>query len=347
MRRLCLLLTLLALAAAPAAGADPDPAPNPGGPLGLRASRRNLLAEGGSKATEAAVDRGLDWLAAHQDESGGWFPGDPADDDFATAVTSLALFAFGGAGEDETHPRHGKTVREGFAWLGAMQAESGRFGPGNERFYWLDHAIATLTTAEGVWRGDGRTRTDSVKRATAFLVEHLDEIDDPGAAVWSFRAINAARAAGVEVPKTVFETLRDRMAKWEAADFKPAGPVFPLTRRAALAGFLFCRYTHKHEWEYDVRKDPALPIVMQALEAENGPTVGEWALGTLAVWAAYGDGWRIWNEKMKATLLPRQVKEGPDAGSWNPADFGEKHLGRAGVTAAFTACLEMYYLYAH
>lgn len=342
MRNLCPLLILLVLAGAPAAGADPDAGPNPGGPLGARAGHRNLRAEGGGDATEAAVDRGLDWLAAHQDESGGWFPGESGDDDFATAVTSFALFAFGGAGEDETHPRHGKAIREGFAWLGAMQAESGRFGPGNERLYRLDHAVATLATAEAVWRGDGRTRTKSAKRATAFLLENLDEIDDPGAAVWSFRALNAARAAGIEVPKKVFETLRDRMAKWEAADAKPAGPLFPLSRRACLAGFLICR---DHWGDYDIRKAPALPVVMQVLDAEGGPTLGEWGIGTLGVFRVGGDSWKTWNEKMKATLLPRQVTEGPDAGSWNPADFGEKRLGRAGVTAVLTTCLEVYYLY--
>ena len=92
-----------------------------------------------------------------------------------------------------------------------------------------------------------------------------------------------------------------------------------------------------------MRKDPAVAAADRGLADATG--LGEWVCGTLVLFQAGGNRWKTWNTRMKNTLLPLQVKEGCERGSFNPEDFGGSDLGRIGVTACLVACLEIYYRY--
>ena len=67
---------------------------------------------GGSKATENTVDNALRWLAYHQEAEGHWDSRKcGSEEKIDTAVTSLALLAFLGAGHSEKHGENKETVK--------------------------------------------------------------------------------------------------------------------------------------------------------------------------------------------------------------------------------------------
>jgi hypothetical protein len=70
-----------------------------------------------------------------------------------------------------------------------------------------------------------------------------------------------------------------------------------------------------------------------------------WYFGSLTAFQQGGDTWKKWNEPLKQALTANQSKTGDDAGSWNPVGPLGGELGRAGQTALFSLCLEVYYRY--
>ena len=142
-----------------------------------RANRGEALrAGGGSALTEAAVERGLEWLARHQSPNGRWSlrnyakhlpdvsPRDLRHPDWSggrmsdsrggtgratrgdTAGTGLALLCFLGHGDSHTEPGpYQDVVQRGLSWLLKAQAEDGDLrGDGNLYM----HAIASFALCE-------------------------------------------------------------------------------------------------------------------------------------------------------------------------------------------------------
>ena len=79
--------------------------------------------EGGTTLTEAAVARGLRWLAQQQQPDGRWrLDGGVRSD---SAATSLALLPYLGAGQTHLSGRHKETVASGLRWLVSNQKPDG------------------------------------------------------------------------------------------------------------------------------------------------------------------------------------------------------------------------------
>jgi hypothetical protein len=335
--------------------------PGAGGLYGGRGGHRNLRALGGGTATEAAVDAGLDWLDRHQDGSGSWdsdgFSGVYAKElcpgkgkaDLDVVNTSLALLAFLGAAETDRHGNHQRTVRTGLDWLLAEQHENGRFGPGSERLFLYDHILATLAIGEAYAGTDDPVFRESLVRGLEFLRgvrrpgggwgnSAKPEQDDPAVTLWAHRVLRTARACGLEVAPEEYNSSKDSLDLWEKADFEQKGPFFPRTKPSLLALIIFCRDNHKY-----LRRDPAAAVLVKALAEPT--SLEEWVCGTPTIFQIGGEHWKAWNQRMYKVLLPQQVKEGCERGSWNPAGFEDRDLGRVGVTACLIACLEVYYRY--
>ena len=69
-----------------------------------------------------------------------------------------------------------------------------------------------------------------------------------------------------------------------------------------------------------------------------------WYYGTFAMFQMGGDHWTVWNEHLKATLLPLQRQDGAFAGSWDPVGHGRiPDGGRVFSTALGALCMEVYY----
>lgn len=161
MRPTALLAALLlaALPAFPAAGdrEDPPPATAPAGDVGAGG-----LADRITAAQQAAIDRGLRWLAAQQDPAGG-FPstspgggGNARSADYQTAVTALSTLAFLGAGHGLAHGEYHDTVYRAVDWLLKAEGKAGDTDrprgyisfPNDRQSKMHGHGFATLALAE-------------------------------------------------------------------------------------------------------------------------------------------------------------------------------------------------------
>ena len=202
-------LTRADLAAAPSK--DPSP-PNPAASKG-EAPDPNRIRE--------AVDRGLAYLASHQDkESGGWKQdiGFKFNDRYEVTlenkphvgVTSLALMAFISGGHIPGRGRYGEVVQKGLDYvLACVDADTGSISANETRMY--SHAFATLFLAEVY----GMVERADVKRVLQRSVDLIvDSQNSEGG--WRYRpfaresdmsitvcqvlALRSARNVGIHVP---------------------------------------------------------------------------------------------------------------------------------------------------
>lgn len=156
--------------------------------------REAALAGGGTEASEAAVEAGLAWLAAHQWEDGSWrfdleacpnCLGNCRDSGYfrsSTASTGLALLCFLGAGYTHQDGPYQEEVKRGLYYLSEAMAITSHGGDLRDRFMsneagrdpgilaavesirgggdnMYSHGIATLALTEGY----GMTRDSELK----------------------------------------------------------------------------------------------------------------------------------------------------------------------------------------
>ena len=130
--------------------------------------RRQAAARfGGTRESEAAVERSLRWLNAMQSPEGYWDAArfgsgqvktdengtfrDYAGRDADTGVTALVTLSFLGAGYTHETGRYAMTVDNALAWLIAQQGEDGNLSGGARRYARnYCHAMATYALAEAL-----------------------------------------------------------------------------------------------------------------------------------------------------------------------------------------------------
>ncbi|MHC5020460.1 MAG: hypothetical protein ACYTGX_10170, partial [Planctomycetota bacterium] len=116
---------------------------------------------GGSAETEAAVERGLKWLARHQQPNGRWSGTNFSSrcprheqchgsgwDGYDVAHTSLATLCFLGAGHMPESKPYGEQVSKGLKFLLDWQQDNGAFGPPRSNNLMYNHCMATLALCE-------------------------------------------------------------------------------------------------------------------------------------------------------------------------------------------------------
>lgn len=173
---------------------------------------------------------------------------------------------------------------------------------------------------------------------------------------WAVMALRSAELGGVAVRPEVWagiERFVDSVSLGRSrglACYRPG--VAPTPTMTAEA--LYCRQILGV-----ARARPAAGRESVGLLASNLPTnagrrpanLYYWYYGTLALHhqrEASPDAqaaWAAWNSAMKRALLPRQVADGPNAGSWRPDTLWGGYGGRVYTTALATMCLEVYYRY--
>jgi hypothetical protein len=367
------------------------------------ARRRAIERYGGTPRTENAVEAGLGWLAAHQSRSGLWDrlafdrecpPGDRCvgvavrrtDNDLRAGITGLALLAFLGAGYTDRDGPHADVVRRGVDALLALQQQDGGFSR-DESMATYNDALATLALAEHyALVQDERVRAP-LRRGALRLVASQQERggwdygrspllgrNDTSISAWAVQALQAARAAGVDVPPVAFvkaalhfrrATERDGRIRYAdvGKGVKLGDDLQPEYRHgpAMLAAGLMCkqmlgwRMTDGVAARHAAMVQTDLPSSAEARGRD--PTqlhnAYYWYYGTLAMFQRGGDDWSRWNARLRDALLPLQDRtERGDRrdhqyGSWRPFGAGWGMFGRMGgrvySTAISTLTLEIYY----
>lgn len=310
--------------------------------------------EGGTTMSEAAVARALRWIASQQRPDGRWNLESGANNDMA--ATSLALLPFLGAGQTHIVGRYQDTVGRGLRWMLDHQRPDGdlRYAGGSTGMY--AHGQATIVLCEAfALSGDEELRVPA-QRALDYIVkaQHIgggwrygpNEPGDTSVLGWQLMALQSGRAASLTVPDVTLELANNFLDSVQSHGgsryaYMPQQRNNPTHRLTAEA--LLCRVYLG--WKSDN------PGLMEGLDwlLENNPPAQQadiyyWYYATQAFHHYGGESWDRWNSEMRDTLVDRQERRGPEAGSWSPHDdkYGREG-GRLFVTALATCTLEVYY----
>jgi len=339
------------------------------------AKAKLIRREGGTKESEIAVERGLDWIARHQRPDGGWSmdtrpqckgTGCPDDETISTdtAATGLALLPLLGAGLTHTEPsRYQDTIKRGLAWLLKNQQASGELfigGGALTRMY--SHAIATMALCEAYGVSKDKRLRDPAQHAINFIVNSQNRIDggwryEPGAEGdtsvfgWQIFALRSARLAGLSVPKGTLQRCRVYLDLAASDDFKTSYSYRPgrgatpvMTAEALLSRQIM-------GWQRDF--PPMLKgaaFIAAHLEESKERNIYYWYYATQLLHNLQGKDWERWNKRVREGLIKMQVDgTGCDKGSWDPfnpqPDVWGRSAGRLYVTSLSLLTLEVYYRY--
>ena len=347
-----------------AAGQDRDPYES------RQPELREKLVErgGGSKETQAAVQKALAWLAKSQKPNGSW---EAPEEDYVVGVTGLSVLAFLGAGHSPKSKEYGAPIRAALQFLLSVQDQEGCVGARGEK-YMVGHAIATAALAEATAMSEAKAYQVPAQKAVDFLVaaqnpkrgwrySAISGDSDTSVTTWAVHALWCAEQPSLNFPKAAYDgalawlnTVTEESGRaWyvgknyqgipgrnEMFDAHPTPTAMSMLSRQLITGR---------------RKEPHLDGGVQIL-AKDLPRWGKtstdycyWYFGSLALYkndGPSGDAWKAWNEAMKAALLQNQIAEGENAGSWNPVDRWSCYLeSRVYATAINALTLETYYRY--
>ncbi|MBI1915791.1 MAG: terpene cyclase/mutase family protein [Planctomycetes bacterium] len=334
----------------------------PGGFAGRSGATRKRIAHeyGGSPASEAAVGKGLLWLAEHQADNGGWSlsqfhlhyrPGlkaqKPMVDPRATgrglsgAIGDTAGAAFGvlpflaagithkpGSGKKaELDDRYVKTVDRALRYLMNKQGRDGDFG-GNM----YSHGLATIAICEAYGLTSDPNLKASAQRAIKFIVDAQDpdsggwryqprQGSDTSVVGWQVMALKSGQMSGLNVPNITLRGAEKWLDACETSDKGSYGYVNPADSPTMSAVGLLCR-----QYLGTPRRNPGLRIGCDKLK--RNPPGSAYGLyydyyATQVMHHMGGEYWDFWNEgpkKNKDGMRDILIKRQDTDGSWNPAN---------------------------
>lgn len=326
-------------------------------------SRKGMLGRfGGNATTQAAVDDALKWLARQQRRQGSWSLVGPyrdaGTDENEVAATAMAMLAFQGAGHTHTSGDYVRLMGKARAWLIASQDSEGSFwkGSGVRNHALYTHALATMAICELY----GMTHDDKLKVPAQKALDYAVAIQsdaggwryepgldsDTSVTGWFVMALQSGRMAGLHVPSQtllkVHEFL-DTVQHEDGARYSYT-PYEQSTDAMSAEGLLCRQYLGWH------RDDERLQRGIQSLldnpisDERNQMNAYYWYYATQVLHHVEGEAWDEWNAVMRQKIPSMQVRDGKEAGSWDPQDhpYG-MHAGRLFITCLNTYMLEVYY----
>ncbi len=326
---------------------------------------------GATTETERAVQAALKWLANNQTADGHWQAsqhgagrelsvqgrnrqnaGRSAD----SGITGLALLAFLASGNTHQQGPFCENVRDGLEYLLRIQARDGNLGGSAQTFEFMYcHAMAACALSEAYGMTHDPRLESAVRRGIDFTIAAQDprgggwryRPGDPGDTSqlgWQLMALKSAELAGIAMPAAT----RNGMIRFlksvsvgthgGLASYRPGEQI----SRAMTAEALVCRQFLGFERE-NPSCDEAGDYLLGELPGQGIANDYYWYYATLGMYQLQGEHWEKWNQSMRCTLLDRQVKEGPMAGSWNTDTLWGSYGGRVYTTAIATLTLEVYY----
>lgn len=339
-------------------------APPGGGLEGRQAdARAKLVAErGGSPQSEAAVERGLAWLAAHQHADGGWrfdLSGGPCDgrcrhsghEQSTTAATGLALLPFLGAGQSPLEGEHGSAVAKGLLYLRSRMIDSPRGGDLQEGSMYGQGLAAIALSEAAAMTGDEELKV-AAQSALAFIVraQHVrggwryfpGQPGDITVVGWQWMALKSGHMAGINVAPETLTRAGEFLDGVQTDDGAAYGYQRPDTKASPTAIGLLCRMYSG--WQ---RNDPRLARGVERL-AEAGPSYEDMYYNYYAAQVLNhydGPQWPAWNERLRNHLVITQSERDHEVGSWQFNDLHTAPGGRLCDTALAVMILEVYYRY--
>ncbi len=329
--------------------------------------------EGGTTMTEAAVARGLRWLASHQNNDGSWQLngfhrvndcncGGHGQYETKAPGTALAMLPFLGAGQTHLAGKHKGIVSRGLRWLVQHQKENGDLRHnehGNAGMYTQGQAAIVLCEAFAM-TGDEELRIPAQK-AIDFIVKaqyndggwryqpggprFSGEKGDTSVVGWQLMAIQSARAANLNVPERTLLRASSYLDSCQSEGgahyaYMAGHAPTPVMTAEALLCRMYLGWTKKQK--------PALSrgaemLVNRHLPNRHDPNIYYWYYATQTLHHFGGDEWDKWNLHMRDVLTQTQETGGHAAGSWTPRGDHASAGGRIYMTSLAVCTLEVYY----
>ena len=323
---------------------------------GALANTNVMTKLGGTKSTEAAVDKALAFLASTQSEDGRWDlseHGGQGKHDMA--ATGSALLVFYGRGErHDINCTYRATVEKGINWLIDQQNKAnGDLRGANPQGDMYDHGIAGLAMVEayGVTK-DVRLRPRA-QSAVDFIVEAQHEEGgwrykpkdkgDLSVTGWIIMVLASAEMSGLEVPASTLDGAR-RFLDYVSAG--KHGGAFGYTDKPGPQGAtpamnavgFFCRQLLGLSNSSKLAAEASGIIDKQGLNSDD---LYYAYYGTLASYQQQGPAWRRWLEAMREKFVAAQDEDG----SWVAKGPHGGAMGTVVATALAALSLEAHYRY--
>lgn len=338
------------------------------------ANRLRIARErGGSVETEDAVKAALVWLATNQQDDGSWDPSatgggredrifghnrDGAGAKADTGITGLATLAFLAAGHSHLEGDYQRVVENALRFLIRQQTDSGDLSGDAKLFAKMYcHSISLLAISEALAMTGDQNLATSVRKGVGFS-EYAQNRKDGGWRYqpgdtgdmsqfgWQVLALKSAKLGGVQVSDDTVKRMKSFLKSCSSgignglASYRPnQGPSTTMTAEALL-----CRYL------LDQEVPPMTLMTAQRQITSELPTDKQvnlyyWYYGTLAMYHGGGKDWEKWNRELKSTLLPMQIRQGEERGSFPANGMWGGYGGKVYSTAMATLNLEVYYRY--
>jgi hypothetical protein len=339
------------------------------------------LAGGGTMASEAAVERGLAWLAAHQYDDGGWrfnletcpqCAGACRHSGFRTSTTDstgLALLCFLGAGYTHREGPYQDAVASGLYYLHEKMLLTTMGGDLRDRSVLSEqlgnvllvqkngdmysHGIATLALCEAYAMSRDANLATPAQEAAKFIVNAQHEMGgwryepgEPGdlsVSGWQITALKSGLHAKLEIPRDVWYRAGRFLDSVQEDRGAAYGYQSPSTKKKSMSVVgLFSRMMLG--WPHD--HPPLLKGVAQIAEQpphQNNMYFNYYATQVLRHHG--GSAWRRWNPRMRDYLVDLQATSGHETGSWYIDENWSDRGGRVYTTTLAILTLEVYYRY--
>jgi hypothetical protein len=291
-------------------------------------TRQKMLTEGGGNAiSEAAVARGLEWLALHQAQDGRWSLHElnrnarekplPTGKTFTcnceagsthrndVAATAFGLLPFLGAGQTQKPSKnsqkdYSKTVSAGLHYIMSKQSKDGAY---SSDMY--AHGIATIAMCEAY----GLTSEPLVKASAQKALGYIEYAQDPAGGGWRYSArtpgdtsvtgwqlmaLKSGQMSGLSVPKNTLK-LAEKFLDSVESDKKGGFGYTPgngETYTMTAVGLLCRQYSGVNP------RNPSLIAGVQRLKAyppgRTGNIYYEY-YATQVMHHMQGESWNFWN----------------------------------------------------
>ena len=331
-----------------------------------KARARAVRTSGGTSATEAAVARGLKFLARHQHTDGHWSLNkyhNTSDCDETcrqgvgncqsdVAATAMALLPFLGAAQTHRDGDYTDEVHRGLKWLLEHQAEDGDLRDGGGRMY--AHGQAAIVLCEAYALTADEQLREPAQLALNFIIaaQHSGggwryEPGQPGdtsVVGWQLMALKSGQMAYLYVPP---KTFRNAGLFLDHVQHDKVGGRYGYQRgnstHTMTAEALLCRQYLGWPKEHKGLRAGTKFLLDEHPPKAGQPNIYYWYYATQVMHHLGGERWEKWNAQMRDVLVQTQRTKGHAAGSWDPRGGHSNSGGRVYMTALAICTLEVYY----
>ena len=332
-------------------------------------SRADMVRQaGGTNETEAAVARGLEWLAKHQSPDGSWSLNrfhtagdcrnrcDALGQNCDTAGTALALLPFLGAGNTHLQGQYASNVARGIDWLVNQQQSNGNlWGGGLPLSQMYAHGQAAIALCEVYGMTQDQKLQVPAQRSLDFIVaaQHSaggwryfpGQPGDTSVVGWQIMALRSGQMAYLNVPQESFDAASRFL---DSVQQDSSGGEYEYqagsgTSPTMTAEALLCRQFSGWPKNHTGLQSGVRWLLEKSPPRREDPNMYYWYYATQVMHHMGGDEWERWNLKMRDVLVDLQVTDGHAAGSWTPTVGHDQFGGRLYMTALAVCTLEIYY----